>query len=120
MTPRTLVTIILVAAAPCLALAQVNVQMSGTIDSIGGAKLTLRTPPPPPRRVTFGESANPAPPAVPPTLEVDLDDVPASQWAFLRAGDRIVVVGVPSADGRRVTAIRIIGGSGPPRQPEAP
>jgi hypothetical protein len=39
---------------------------------------------------------------------------------FLRPGERIAVVGAPSADGARITAIRIIGGAGPPRQPEAP
>src|SRR5687767_1696427 len=86
--------IVLVAAAPRPAPAQVNAQLSGTIESVGGGKLTLRTPPPPARRVTFGESPTSPPPAVPPTLEVDLEGLPASQWVFLREGDRIVVVGV--------------------------
>jgi hypothetical protein len=108
---------------PCLvadpAAAQFNVQLSGTIESIDGPVMVLRTPPPPARRVTLGDSGKPAPPP-PPTLVVDLDEVPASQWVFLRPGERIAVVGVPSADGLRFAAIRVIGGAGPPREPQAP
>jgi hypothetical protein len=118
MTSRTLVAILLlVVAAPGLAAAQVNVQLSGTIESIDGQTLTLLTKAPPARRVTFGVTPAPDPP---PTLVVDLDEVPASQWVFLRPGEPIAVVGLPSADGRRFAAIRIIGGAGPPRSPEAP
>jgi hypothetical protein len=69
--------------------------------------------------VTFGERPSPASP-LPSTIEVNLEGTPASQWVFLRPGERVAVVGVPSADGRRVTAIRIIGGAGPSRGPEAP
>jgi hypothetical protein len=95
-------------------------QLSGTIESIEGATMVLRPPAPPARRVTLGDTgrAAPAPPA---TLTVDLDEVPASQWVFLRPGERVAVVGVPSPDGLRFAAIRIIGGAGPPRdQPQAP
>lgn len=105
------------AAGP--AAAQVNVQLSGTVESIDGPTLTLITKPPPPRRVTLGEAANPVP-AQPPKLVVDLEAVPASQWVFLRPGERIAVVGLPSADGRRFTAIAVIGGAGPPRRPQEP
>jgi hypothetical protein len=66
----------------------------------------------------LGESKPAAPP--PSTLVVDLEGAPASQWVFLRPGDRIAVVGLPSADGRRFTAIAVIGGAGPPREPQAP
>ena len=111
-------TMALVVAAPRSVSAQVNEQVSGTVESIEGPTLILRTNPPPPRRVTLGETTKPAP-ALPPTLVVDLEDAPASQWVFLRPGERIAVVGLPSADGRRFNAIRIIGGAGPPR-PQAP
>jgi hypothetical protein len=114
-----LTMILAITAAPA-ALGQVNEQVSGTVESIWGPTLVLRTNPPPPRRVTFGESARPVAPAVPAMLEVDLDNAPASQWVFLRPGERIAVVGVSSADGRRFNAIRVIGGAGPPRSPEAP
>ena len=107
--------LILMATAASPVAAQVNVQLSGTIESIGDHTLTLRTAGPP-RRV-FGASPTPAPR---PALEVDLEEVPASQWVFLRPGERIAVVGLPSADGRRFIAIAIIGGAGPPRRPEAP
>ena len=112
--------VVLLIAVPRAALGQVNEQVSGTVESIWGPTLILRTNPPPPRRMTFGESAKAAGLALPPTLVVDLEDAPASQWVFLRPGERIAVVGVPSADGRRFNAIRVIGGAGPPRSPEAP
>jgi hypothetical protein len=120
MTRTVLLALIaLLVVAACPAAAQVNVQLSGTVDSIDSPTLVLRTNPPPPRRVTFGETANPAPP-LPPTIVVDLDGVPVSQYFFLRPGDRIAIVGLPSSDGRRFTAIRIIGEGGRRRDPEAP
>lgn len=113
-TSGALVLLVLVASVADPVAAQVNVQLSGTIESIGDHTLTLLTLAPP-RRV-FG--ANPAP-APRPRLEVDLEEVPASQWVFLRPGERIVVIGLPSADGRRFAAVAIIGGAGPPRRYEA-
>lgn len=107
--------IVMVAAGS--AAAQVNMQLSGTVESVEGTTLTLITKAPPARRVTLGETVTPPPP---PTLIVDVEGAPASQWVFLRPGDRIAVVGVPSADGRRFAAIRVIGGSSPPRAPETP
>ena len=115
---RMTLTLVLVVAALGPAVAQVNVQLSGTIESIDGQTLTLLTKAPP-RRVMTGLSLTPVP-AERPTLVVDLDELPASQYVFLRPGERIVVVGLPSADGRRFTAIAIIGGAGPPRTPQAP
>lgn len=116
LAPLVLVSsVALVLAAPGPAAAQVNVQLSGTIESIEGPTLTLLTNAPP-RRVTLGSPA----PAPRPKLVVDLSEVPASQWVFLRAGERIAVVGLPSADGLRFAAIAIIGGAGPPRTREAP
>ena len=108
-----------VVAAAGLAEAQVNEQRSGIIVSIDGTVMVLRTAAPPARRVTLGQPANPTP-APPPTLTVDLDEVPASQWVFLRPGERISIVGLPSADGR-FAAIAVVGGAGPPRRdPQAP
>src|SRR5215813_2354432 len=49
---------LLITAAPATR-GQVNEQISGTVESIWGPTLVLRTNPPPPRRVTFGESARP-------------------------------------------------------------
>ena len=103
---------VLVVAVPGPAAAQVNVQLSGTIESIDGQTLTLLTNAPP-RRANL-------PPVPRPTLVVDLAEVPASQYVFLRPGESIAVVGLPSADGRRFAAIAIIGGAGPPRPPQAP
>ena len=105
-------TLVLLVAAPAPGPAQVNVQLSGTIESIDGQTLTLLTNAPL-RRANL-------PPVPRPTLVVDLAEVPASQYVFLRPGERIAVVGLPSADGRRFAAIAIIGGAGPPRPPQAP
>lgn len=108
--------LVLVSIAPRPATAQVNEQRSGTVESLEGTTLTLLTNAPP-RRLIGPDRA--APPTLP-TLVVDLDAVPASQWVFLRPGERIAVVGLPSADGRRFSAIAIIGGAGPRRDPQAP
>lgn len=117
---RLALTLALVVSAPCLATAQVNHQLSGTVESIEGTTLTLVTTPPPARRVTtFGQSVSPPPPPLP-KLVVDLEAVPASQWVFLRPGARIAVVGIPSADGTRFVARSIIGAAGPPRPPQEP
>ena len=110
-----LALLVLVASLASPVGAQVNVQLSGTIESIGDHSLTLLTNAP--RRRVFGADATPAPR---PTLEVNLEEVPASQWVFLRPGERIAVVGLPSADGTRFAAIAIIGGAGPPRPPQTP
>jgi len=110
---RLALTLVLVVAAPALAAAQVNVQLSGTVESVEGQTLTLLTNAPP-RGAMLGPSPTPAPR---PTLVVDLEAVPASQYVFLRPGERIAVVGLPAPDGRHFTAIRIIGGAGPPRSP---
>ena len=110
-----LLTLIVSVTGPVAA--QVNVQLSGTVESVGDHMLTLIANVP--RRRVFG--ADPAAkPAPPPTLEVDLTEVPASQWVFLRPGERIAVVGLPSADGRRFAAVAIIGGAGPRRDPQMP
>jgi hypothetical protein len=101
--------------APDPSAAQVNEQRSGTVESIEGTTLTLLTNAPP-RRLLGPDRG--APPALP-TLVVDLDEVPASQWVFLRPGERIAVVGLPKPGGR-FAAIAIIGGAGPRRDPQAP
>jgi hypothetical protein len=106
---------VLVLGATSPLTAQVNMQLSGVVESVGDHELTLITPAPP--RRPFGGDAKPAPP---PKLLVNLQDVPASQWVFLRPGERIAVVGVPSADGTRFAAIAIIGGAGPRRDPQMP
>ena len=105
----------LMASLASPAAAQVNVQLSGIVESVGDHELTLFTKAPP-RRVI---GASPAPPPRP-TLLVNLEDVPASQWVFLRPGEHIAVVGLPSADGLRFSAITIIGGAGPRRDPQSP
>jgi hypothetical protein len=112
---RALAWALLVASLAGPANAQVNVQLSGIVESVGDHELTLITLAP--RRRVFGASAEPAPR---PTLLVNLEEVPASQWVFLRPGERIAVVGLPSADGKRFAAIAIIGGAGPRRDPQMP
>ena len=106
---------VLVAVVANPVAAQINIQLSGIVESIGDHELTLITSAP--RRRVFGGDSTPAPR---PTLLVDLEEVPASQWVFLRPGERIAVVGLPSADGQRFAAIAIIGGAGPRRDPQMP
>jgi len=42
------------------------------------------------------------------TVNVDLHQLPQSEYAFMRSGERIAVIGVPSDDGRRLIATSII------------
>ncbi len=109
---RALLVAVASAASPVAA--QVNVQLSGIVESVGDHELTLITLAP--RRRVFG-GAEPTPR---PTLLVNLEEVPASQWVFLRPGERIAVVGLPSVDGKRFDAIAIIGGAGPRHDSQMP
>jgi hypothetical protein len=43
-----------------------------------------------------------------PTVNVDLRQLAQSESAFLRSGERIAVIGVPSSDRRRLIATSII------------
>jgi len=42
------------------------------------------------------------------TVNVDLRQLPQREYAFMRSGERIAVIGVPSDDGRRLIATSII------------
>ena len=55
------------------------------------------------------------------TVNVDLRQLPQRDYAFMRSGERIAVIGVPSDDGRRLIATSIIRNAGPPGSyPQAP
>ena len=55
------------------------------------------------------------------TVNVDLRQLPQRDYAVMRSGERIAVIGVPSDDGRRLIAASIIRNLGPPGSyPQAP
>jgi hypothetical protein len=55
------------------------------------------------------------------TVNVDLRQLPQSEYAFMRSGERIAVIGVPSDDGRRLIATSIVRNPGPQGSyPQAP
>jgi hypothetical protein len=47
------------------------------------------------------------------TVSVDLAQVPQSEYAFMRPGERVVVIGVVDEDRRRILGTSIIRGAGP-------
>ena len=48
------------------------------------------------------------------TVNVDVSQLPQREYAFMRTGERIAVIGVPSDDGRRLVATSIIRNLAPP------
>jgi hypothetical protein len=114
-----LLALLVAVVAPAPATAQEGMQIDGVIQSIAGQTLVLLSTTPINRgRATIGPNLMPVP-APRALLDVDLDQVPASQYVFLRPGERIAVNGRPSPDGRRFVATSIVGGTGP-QTPQAP
>src|SRR5262245_10653413 len=48
------------------------------------------------------------------TVNIDLRQLPQRDYAFMRSGERVAVIGVPSDDGRRLVATSIVRNLGPP------
>jgi hypothetical protein len=91
------------------ALAQRRARVEGTVQWVSGQTLVLLLDAPagPPQYTIVGPHLVPT--AAPrPTVQVDLRELPQSEYAYLRSGDRVAVVGVVSSDGRRLIGSSII------------
>src|SRR5438552_230873 len=108
-----LLTLVVVLGALQEAAAQQPTRVDGTIQSIDGQTLTVLSDAPINRgRATLSLSLE-AVPAPRPVLTIDVSQIRASEYVFLREGQRVTVFGVLSQDGRRVIATSIPG-TGPP------
>ena len=78
---------------------------------IAGQTLTLGldTPPGPPSYVISGQYLVPVP-ALPQSIEVDLSRLRQTDYAFMRLGERLAVIGVLSEDRRRLIATSLLRG----------
>jgi hypothetical protein len=100
-------------AAPPPVLAQDHVQVDGTVHYLSGSTLilVLDGPPGPVSYVIVGQFLLPIQ-GPRPTVNVDLGQVPQSEYMFMRPGERITVIGTVSPDRRRLLGTSIIRGPG--------
>jgi len=94
------------------ALAQGQIQVDGTVQWLSGQTLAVITDTPGPTAyVIIGQSLLPVPGARP-IVNVDVSQLPQSEYAFMRPGERVTVFGTLTSDGRRVIATSILRASG--------
>jgi hypothetical protein len=102
-----LIAFVVMVAPVSPAPAQQYVQIDGTVMWISGDTLTLRTDVPSTTGYPIGQYWVPVPgPSL--TVSCDLRRVPQGDYAHMRPGERVGVIGVISSDGRRLTATSII------------
>jgi hypothetical protein len=93
-------------------LAQGQIQIDGTVQWLSGNTLTVLTDTPGPTAyVIIGQFLQPVPGARP-VVSVDLSQLPQSEYAFMRPGERLTVFGTLTGDGRRVIATSLVRGAG--------
>jgi hypothetical protein len=113
---RWLVAIVVIGATLAPAAAQDHVRVDGTVLWIQGQTLTLATDlPSAPGYTIVGQYLLPVP-GPRQTVNVDLRQLPQTDYAFMRSGERVSVTGVVSSDRRRLIATSIIRDA----EPQAP
>jgi len=97
------------------AVAQEYLRYDGTLQWLSGQTLSLAldAPTAAPSYMIVGQFLVPVQ-GPRQTLSVDLSQLPQREYAFMRSGERIAVIGVASDDGRRLIATSIIRNPGPP------
>ena len=90
------------------AMAQRRARVEGTVQWVSGQTLVLLLDAAlgPPQYTIVGPHLVPTGPARQ-TVQVDLRDLPQSDYMYLRPGDRVAVTGVVSSDGRRLIGASI-------------
>jgi hypothetical protein len=108
---RVLAWFLVLAATVGPARGQGAVRVDGTVMWLSGQTLTLRSDiPSAPGYQIIGQYAVPVP-GPPLTVTCDLRQLAQSDYAFMRPGERLSVIGVMSSDGRRLEATSIIRGA---------
>ena len=107
--------VLLAAALGAPALAQEYLRIDGTVQWLSGQTLSLAldAPTAAPSYVIVGQILVPVQ-GPRQTVSVDLSKLPQREYGFMRSGERIAVIGVPSDDGRRLVATSIIRNLAPP------
>lgn len=100
-------------APPARAAAQEYVRVDGAVLWISGQTLTLVLDGPagPPTYMIMGQYLVPQP-GPRQTVAVDLSQLPQGEYAFMRQGERVTVIGAVSDDRRRLIGTSIIRGTG--------
>ena len=99
---------LLLAATAVPAAGQSPIRVDGTVMWISGHTLTLRSDvPSAPGYQIIGNYAVPVP-GPQRTVTCDLHQLAQTDYAYMRAGERVSVIGVVSSDGRRLVATSII------------
>ena len=108
---RVLVPFLVLAATVAPAGGQGPVRIDGTVMWISGHTLTLRSDiPSAPSYQIIGSYAVPVQ-GPPLTISCDLHQLAQTDYAYMRPGERLGVIGVMSSDGRRLVATSIIRGT---------
>ena len=106
------IAVTLVLTSATVLLAQGHIQVDGTVQWLSGNTLSvLSDTPGPTAYIMIGQYLQPVPGARP-VVSVDLTQLPQSDYAFMRPGERVTVFGTLTSDGRRVIATSIVRGAG--------
>ena len=109
---KALVVALVMIATATSALAQEQIRVDGTVRWLSGQTLTLQTDVPGPTSyVIVGQVLVPVQ-RPRPSVDVDLSQLPQSEYAFMRPGERVAVIGTLASEGHRVIATSILRGSG--------
>jgi hypothetical protein len=102
------IVVLAAVAAPAPASAQRYVQFEGIVRWLSGQTLVVTADvPTPPAYVISGNYLIPVP-GPRPVVNVDVSQLPQTDYAFMRPGERLTVVGYVSSDGYRVVATALI------------
>jgi hypothetical protein len=109
-----LVSALVVIAAWAPAAAQDYVRVDGTVQWLAGQTLTvvLDEPAGPAAYAIIGQYLVPVP-GPRQTVNFDLSQLPQREYAFMRPGERVTVIGVVSDDRHHLIATSIIRSAGP-------
>ena len=104
--------IIAFVATSTLVWAQGQVQVDGTVQWLTGQTLMILSDTPGPTAyLIVGQVLLPVP-GPRPSVNVDVSQLPQSEYAFMTLGERVTVFGTLASDGRRVIATSILRASG--------
>jgi hypothetical protein len=101
-----------VISIPAPARPQGTVRVDGTVQWLSGNTLMLVSDTPGPTQYQIvGQSLLPVPGARP-WVNVDVSQLPQSEYMFISPRERVTVIGTLTSDGRRVIATSILRGAG--------
>jgi hypothetical protein len=97
---------------PAPARAQGTVQVAGTVQWLSGNTLMLVSDTPGPTQYQIVGQSLLSVQGARPWVNVDVSQLPQSEYMFISPGERVTVIGALTSDGRRVIATSILRGAG--------